>query len=286
MKLRETMGKPTCRANAEVADVTMPAESSADPAERICIDLRGLTDRRLDALRVMLIGDVLRRSRERTIGACVSVVTLDDAPAGAFPSASAMHELGILPTQRPRSESQMRQQLGGVPTLVLKPAVCREGGRPLQQPSLVVEGVEPPRRGGSPVPLVRDSDPLAVKLALLRFPYSSPAVLSAARIRRAAQTLDRWRLKIAGWKDQPNAQPLGIQRCGRCSMLADDLDTDQILRAMHRLEMDHTVPSGAKYRTFIELDQALAIDLHRKCGYGHWGGPSPDLVDAIESRDV
>ena len=110
--------------------------------------------------------------------------------------------------------------------------------------------------------LLRRNDPLAVRLALLRTSPSSPVVLSAARLRRADETLYRWRCKVAAWRD---AVPAPTDHLGTLyDVLLRGLDTGAVLRLMHHIERDHTIASGAKYRTFIAVDKVLALDVTRR----------------------
>lgn len=155
---------------------------------------------------------------------------------------------------------------GGVGTTVL---VGPEGRRSRAGERVITVGrVQPDRWNAAQTHWIDTHDPLAIRVALLRFRPEETAVLSPARLRRAFETLERWRFKMSGWKDQPPAPAHDLATF--TAFLVDDLDTSGLLRAMHHLEMDHTVSSGAKYRTFLALDELLAVDLLRKCGHGFW----------------
>jgi cysteinyl-tRNA synthetase len=108
-------------------------------------------------------------------------------------------------------------------------------------------------------------DPFALRLALLRFPYHVPATLTMARMRRADETLDRWRFKVANWKDMPAPRTGAL--VSPVAALLDGLDTASVLHLMHRVESDHTIASGAKFIAFVELDQVLGLDLQRYVGF-------------------
>ncbi|MBB2891931.1 hypothetical protein [Flexivirga oryzae] len=155
---------------------------------------------------------------------------------------------------------------GGVGTRVL---VAPEGSRSRAGERVITIGrVQPDRWNAAQTHWIDTHDPLAIRVALLRFRPGETAALSPARLRRAFETLERWRFKMSGWKDQPPAPAHDLATF--TAFLVDDLDTPCLLRAMHDLEMDHTVSSGAKYRTFRALDELLAVDLLRKCGHGFW----------------
>lgn len=244
---------------------------AAEPLSRsgqVCVDLRGLSNRYADTVRVMVIGDVLSRLLKETGTDRVSVITIDDASRRLVPTASATRELGVLPTQHIHSVKDAIRYLTDIDAALVAPAGSADD-RPSAQSVYPVANVSAPRWSGFSTRLPgQEQDQLALKLALLRFPHANPAVLTAARLRRAAQTLDRWRLKVAGWKDQPAGPQPELEPLW--AVFTNDLRTDQVLREMHRIETDHTISSSAKYRTFAALDDVLALDLHRKCGHGHW----------------
>jgi hypothetical protein len=43
--------------------------------------------------------------------------------------------------------------------------------------------------------------------------------------------------------------------------LTRQLDTRAVLTALHRLESDHAIPSGAKFQAFTPLDRVLGLEL-------------------------
>jgi hypothetical protein len=114
-------------------------------------------------------------------------------------------------------------------------------------------------RGGDP-------DPLALRLALLRFASPETARLSHARLRRADETLRRWRLKVSDWHDMPSSAAPPDTAASIHRHLAARLDTRAVLTLLHRLEVDHAIPSGAKFAMFTAADHVLALDLSRLVG--------------------
>lgn len=111
-----------------------------------------------------------------------------------------------------------------------------------------------------------ESDRTALRLALLRFPPVEPAVLSPARLHRAGRTLERWRLKVAGWKDLPPSQALPGVLHDVTTSLSPALCTPAVLTTLHRLEVDASISSGAKFATFVTVDDLLGLDLTRLVG--------------------
>jgi hypothetical protein len=107
-------------------------------------------------------------------------------------------------------------------------------------------------------------DPLALRLALLRFSPSQDAQVSHARLRRAEETLRRWRLKVSDWRDLPSSPAPPDTRVSIHGHLAADLDTRAVLTLLHRLEIDHATPSGSKFSAFTTVDHVLALDLCRQ----------------------
>jgi hypothetical protein len=119
---------------------------------------------------------------------------------------------------------------------------------------------------GSTTTLQPVEDPLVLRLALLRFPVAAPAELSTARVHRAAETLQRWRIKVAGWADMPSAAPPRAEYDAMRAALVDRLDTPGVLARLHRLELDPRLASGAMFEAFVGLDRVLALDLGRLIG--------------------
>jgi hypothetical protein len=244
-----------------------PAYSGAAGATvRVSVDLRDLDDRPLDVLRMLLLADVLRRVEEEHSRRVLLVVLEDTVDAGV---AAAATELGIRHLSlRTSSPAEAESFLGGTPEVMLRSARSEQ---PLPSPprhTLRIGTVTAPHGNAAkwgPALLPRDRDPLALRLALLRAPYASSAELSLARLHRAEETLERWRIKIAGWRDTPPASPPQDTMAATRAALAN-LDTGTVLRLLHRLEIDLHVPSGAKFEAFTRTDRVLGLDLRRLVG--------------------
>lgn len=250
---------------------TDPAFSTPRPnllpaPHRVTVDLRGCAASPLISLRTLLVADVLQRVLEYEESAPALVVIMDGAGVEGIPK-PVVDRLGLAAAPRCRSDDAAASILGGEPTVTVAPT-----GRPQRRksdgPVIPVGDVQPERWDGKLPLLVEGRDPFNLRLALLHFPHAAPAILTAARLHRADETLERWRFKVSYWKDRPEAPAQHFETL--MAPLAGDLDTGSVLRAMHRMEGDHTIPSGAKYEAFAELDGILALDLRRRCGLGHW----------------
>ncbi|WP_334172457.1 hypothetical protein [Sinomonas sp.] len=244
---------------------------------RVAIDVRDLDDRPLHALRLLLVADVLRRAIEELQGGQVLLALLDSA-AGPVPGRGVQAQALWIraPSARTSSPTEAAAMLGGPPSLTLIPADPAPATAPLPEPgrTLRIASVEFPTRG-TPAPsasdLLSDYDPLGLRLALLRFPYSSTAILTPARLHRAEETLHRWQYKVADWADtrwrfntpdRPDAAPVPQDAVNAMHhALAADLDTGTVLRLLHRIETDLHLAAGRKFATFASLDRILALDL-------------------------
>ncbi|GAB3917882.1 hypothetical protein GCM10027613_19030 [Microlunatus endophyticus] len=217
-------------------------------------------------MRLLLVADLLRRSIEgiRRRNTALVLLTNDRPPTtrrseqgiylppGGFQVKSAQLSTGS-------AEVAMAFSSGSFDTIITssRPADQLAGRRILRV------GAVSSHAGSALHEIVADlinEDPLALKLALLRFHHESPAELSRARAHRAIETLQRWRFKVAGWHDMPRTKPaqqlLTMQRA-----LATNLDSATVLNLMHRIETDPRQPSGYKYAAFRDIDRILALNL-------------------------
>ena len=116
-----------------------------------------------------------------------------------------------------------------------------------------------------PVP-AQEREPLATRLALLRHPRGEPVSLEPATLDQAEQTLREWRRSVAAWAEHPSApmHPATVESAR--AALDDNLDVRTVLDLLHQLIENPAVPPGAKFETFVFLDQVLALDLARNVG--------------------
>ncbi|MEV4077950.1 cysteine--tRNA ligase [Nonomuraea fuscirosea] len=109
-------------------------------------------------------------------------------------------------------------------------------------------------------------DPLAVRLAFLEHRYRQQMNLTWDTLRAADRTVRRWRARVAEWSESVSA-PLSKDYADRVeAAFDDDLDTPAALRILRELERDDSVAPGAKFETFLHLDQVLALDLSIEIG--------------------
>jgi hypothetical protein len=232
---------------------------------RMVVDLRDLDERPLDALRVLLAADVARRVVEDLAGGQAHVAVLEPETAAARARRQVAEAWWIRePAARVNLPDEAPEALGGPVTVAFGPEQWQVP-QAWDLPRTLRVGPVCTYRPDVQYPhALDDGDPLTLRLALLRFPYPDRADLSAARIRRAAEILQRWRFKVAGWADMPSAPPADTEeiRTG----LVHDLDTSLALRLLHRIEVDPQISSGTKFETFVGLDRVLALDLSHLVG--------------------
>ncbi|NRQ35822.1 cysteine--tRNA ligase [Nonomuraea sp. NN258] len=131
-------------------------------------------------------------------------------------------------------------------------------------------------------------DPLAVRLAFLEHRYRHQLDLTWDTLRAADRTLRRWRSRVAEWSESPSA-PMAAGYVERAeSAFADDLDTPAALRVLRELERDESVAPGAKFESFLHLDQVLALDLSTEIGKAPVlpGGASELLERRARAREA
>jgi hypothetical protein len=113
---------------------------------------------------------------------------------------------------------------------------------------------------------VKGREPVAIRLAMLRHLRGKPVSLEPATLDQAEQTLRGWRRSVAGWAEHPSA-PMHRETVESArAALDDNLDVPAVLGLLHQLIENPAVPPGAKFETFVFLDQVLALDLARDVG--------------------
>ena len=229
---------------------------------RVVVDLRGLADRPLDALRVWLVGDLVNRVDQAGAGGSGGLHVVADFGISEGLLVAA-RRLGVGVGTAPFI-GLMRSLEGACrPYRTVQPAGSRqapEAARPCIPVGAVVAHVEV---GTDPLDssLLHDRDPLAVRLALLRVPPPVCVVLSKARLNRADETLQRWRFKVAGWERFRARPPSRHEVPPGLASLISGCDMAATLTWLHRLEADPRRGSTEKYAAFTEADRVLALDL-------------------------
>ncbi|HEY2692793.1 MAG TPA: cysteine--tRNA ligase [Streptosporangiaceae bacterium] len=112
----------------------------------------------------------------------------------------------------------------------------------------------------------RGLDPLALRLAFLEHGYAERMDMSWDALAAADRTLRRWRGQVAEWAQSPSKPVVAPTAAQVAAAFDDNLDTQAALTALHALEQDGEVAPGAKFETFAQADQLLALDLARDIG--------------------
>ncbi|WP_433434281.1 cysteine--tRNA ligase [Nonomuraea sp. CA-141351] len=125
-------------------------------------------------------------------------------------------------------------------------------------------------------------DPLAVRMAFLEHRYRQQLNLTWDTLGAADRTVLRWRARVAEWSESPSA-PMASEYVERVeSAFDDDLDTPSALRILRELERDPSVAPGAKFETFLHVDQVLGLDLSTEIGKARV--LPPGAGELLESR--
>jgi hypothetical protein len=254
---------------------TLQGDESSPPAPCIvAVDLRSASVRGAQALRLLCLADVARRTLEEVEARSAQLILV----GGGAEYRVAARGLGVAVDDGDGPPGALAMPPAVEALVAPAVAVRPVSGAPRPRRTFLVGAVST-GRSSEMSPGLTDSvaalflgepDPLALRLSLLR-PHPREAItLSAARRHRAAQTLDRWRFKVAGWKEMPvvPAPPDVLEAVHRS--LSDALDTGAVLQLLHRMEVDHDVASGAKFSTFVAVDRVLALDLKRMVGRVPW----------------
>jgi cysteinyl-tRNA synthetase len=109
-------------------------------------------------------------------------------------------------------------------------------------------------------------DPLALRLAFLKYRYREQADVTWDTLVAADRTLRRWRAHAAAWATEPSAPLVRSYADEVAGAFEDDLDSPAALRRLQALEADNAAPPGAKFETFAHLDQLFGLDLARDIG--------------------
>jgi len=109
-------------------------------------------------------------------------------------------------------------------------------------------------------------DPLALRMALLQWPYQAHADLTPDGLKAADAELRHWRSLVKHWALSPS-KPMCAQYTGDfLGALDDDLDTPAALRTLSALAADQVIPDGSKFESFAYADRFLGLDLARDVG--------------------
>jgi cysteinyl-tRNA synthetase len=110
-------------------------------------------------------------------------------------------------------------------------------------------------------------DLLALRLALLSCPYRQPVTVTRAALADAAESVGRWRRRVAEWASQPS-RPVPAEAAATIrDAFDDDLNTVAALDLLYSVESRPDIPAGAKFETFLFVDRVLGLELPRKIGH-------------------
>jgi hypothetical protein len=249
-------------------------ELAASPSTPLRVCIHGPADGTWSGvadLRVLLVADVLTRIAELHGLQVIAVLATADPPPGAFEQ--DVSALGIHPPAARARPGEAEAALGG-PAHV---HMAKTAAGPGDGEGGVFIGVGPvedlTRReaGGRAAELEASDgsgyDQLALRFALLSRSYRQPVKLTQAVLADAAESVRRWRRKVAEWAGEPS-KPIPAEAARNIrDAFDDDLNTVAALDVLHRMESGQDVPAGAKFETFLFVDRVLGLELPR--GIGH-----------------
>jgi hypothetical protein len=216
----------------------------------------------LAGLRVLLVADLLARTAELRDWQVLTALTGQDSAQLAALERAA-DALNIHPPAVRAGPGEAWASLGGPIDVYL---VGDDVGVDGDQSGLVARvGPVRPRQAGSLGEPAAEPDPLAIRLAMLSFPYHEPADLTDDVLVQARQTLAHWCRRVAEWAQLPS-RPAPAPVADRLRAAFDDLDTATALALLQSLEPDDDVPAGARFETFAYADRILGVDLVRDIG--------------------
>jgi hypothetical protein len=237
---------------------------------RMCAYVRnGKSGSEIADLRVLLVADLLTRAAELD-GLQVVAAIIGAEQAGSVTAWNAhATEFGFRPSPVYASCQQARSQLGGPIDLhVLELAGFGPGPDGI---AVFVGSVTPISYYGddatsaSSLCAERRWEPLAVRLALMRFRYGQAAHLTESALTSSTETLRDWRRRVAEWAESPS-RPIPQHILDAIHAAFNDVDTVSALALLHDLANERALPPGAKFETFVYADRVLGLELAREIG--------------------
>jgi hypothetical protein len=212
----------------------------------------------------MLVADVLIRIAELQGLQVIAVLTAVGQPPDGF--VQDVGALGIHPPTAWTRPGDAEASLGGsahVHVAGKAAGVADHGSGVLISVGPVADQTGLARQEASGV----RSDPFALRLALLSCPYRQPVKLTQAGLSEAAESVRRWRTKVAEWAGEPS-RPIPAETAAKIRDAFDeDLDTAAALDMLSVLESGQDVPAGMKFETFVFVDRVLGLELAREIGH-------------------
>lgn len=202
-------------------------------------------------LRVLLVADLLVRALELGGTPVWGVLTAEREQTELRAGAAA---LGIRPLEDRRD---IGPGLGEAQVL----HVVAEGGATPDGVRVAVAPVHSETPGAP-----QDTDPTALRLALLSRHHSEPVRLDAAVLSEAHDTLVRRRRAVAEWARRPSRPIPDEARARLRAAWEDDLDLPAVLSVLTWVETAPDLPDGARFETCAYADRLLGLDLTRDLG--------------------
>jgi hypothetical protein len=205
----------------------------------------------LGQVRAYLSADLLRRYAERS-GLAPSVI--DFSPAGPDILRGVCDALNIHPPRHTLTSPFTPEQLDGLFPGGLREPVFDVGVRLAGETAggtLAARWIDvppEPRQAGL------GEEPLSVRMNLMGFEGD------------AAETLRRWRKRVATWAESPSGAMSRAHADAIAAAFDDGLDTAAALRALAELDADESVADGVKFETFAAADRLFGLDLARDIG--------------------
>jgi hypothetical protein len=224
----------------------------------------------ITGLRVQLVADLLARAAElRGLQVLTVLAAADGSPAQESALAREAGDLGIHPPAAYGGLQEALASLGGPADVHITSTSAAvppgTGGLVAVVGAVRLCGEEAAIGAVSELPGGQGHDPLALRLALMSFPYQQPADLTQDVLVSARQALAQWRCQVAGWAESPS-RPIPAGLAGQVHAAFGDLDTVSALALLHDLAGGTGVPAGAKFETFVYADRVLGLDLARDIG--------------------
>jgi hypothetical protein len=234
---------------------------------RVRADLPGNdTEPDVAGLRVLLIADLLARTAELGgLQVLTAVVFPGEPPATDTYAERAAGLLGIHPPAVRAGPGEAEAALGRRPDVHI---AGPDNGLDDDQALVVRAGavrLTGARDAAAADATLAGDDPLALRFALMSFPYYQAADLDESVMARACDTTRGWRLRVAEWAESPS-RPIPERVDSAMQAAFGDLDTARALDLLRGLADDSGAPAGSKFETFAFADRILALDLAREVG--------------------
>jgi len=258
----------TCFACRTLSDSYTEVRPARPGLLRLCAHVAGASG--LTGLRVLLVADLLARVAELGGVQALTVLVTGGEFAGQVPAVErAADALGIHPPAGRTGSCDPLATLGGPADL----HVVSRGAGPADGQSGVVTCVGDARMPGpsacgeptADLLAGNEPDPLAVRFALMSFPFHQAVDLTDSVLAAARETVGDWRRRVARWAEQPS-RPIPAHLAETVRAALADLDTPSAIASLRDLVPDASVLAGAKFETFLYVDRILGLDLPREIG--------------------